>query len=1253
MSTLQATAVTLTVAGNSALTPIGIAAPTDDTFAAAQLTVTVTGLPDDGIIYRPDGVTPLNAGDTLTVAQLTGLLFAPSAGLFATTSMFTYRVTDPSGATANGNAVLQIAQDTLPPLTMVADVLVGENSQPVAINILAPTDPVYAGSQLSVRITGLPTNGAVYLADGTTVVNSGDILSATQLTGLLFQPSAGVVSQNSALTYTVTNPAGVSTSGSAALDVGPAPAGPDTLVLSVSGAADPRFLLFVNDTGNTIGSGVPAGGPFTVTADTRLGQSQTITITGDFNNAKTIDLDYFNNFDVNFLVVQSITFDGTPYLARYGELNENTYLDTNGNLFRSGDFTLGTGANFLFHNGTLRFVINDTLTTAASSLTVAAGNAPSPIGIAAPADGDYPPSQLVVTITGLPTDGTVYLADGITPLLPGQTLSVAQLTGLTFAGNSDAAGQSGELAYTVSNLTGTTASGTATLSVVANTAAPETTAVSLNVPENAAPAPIGIPAPTDANASYTSAELTATALGLPTDGTVFLADGVTRVRAGQQLTVSQLTGLEFAPAAGTAAESSQFTYTVTDPSGKSSLGTATLNVNPAGNILTVGAGKEFASIAAAIAAAQDGDTIQVAAGTYINDFPGAIFHNSTLEGVGGMVNMVATTELPSDKGILVTDANVTINNFSFSGALADPGDANGAGIRYESGNLNLNNDVFYNNQNGLLGAADVAGTITINNSEFANNGVSDPTSAGFGFTHNLYVGEVAQLTVNNSYFHAVNIGNEVKSRALNTTIETSRIQNEGAGTGSYDTDLPNGGNAIITNNIIEKGPLAQNPISISIGEEGNLNATASLLISGNIFLDDVSSSDLLGVVNATATNAQITGNAVYGLTSSQIATGPNTQSNTTILTSEPALDTASPWSMPAPSDIPCFCRGTMILTETGQVAVENLKLGDRVLTIGGEAKPIAWIGHGRRRVTGSNPEARPLIVRADAFAEGVPLRDLYLTRGHSLYLDEILVPVEFLVNERSILWDDSATEVTFYHIELQDHDVLLAEGAPAESYRDDGNRGQFDNSEPPRFAAANMLHFAPLMMGGPEVERIWREVLDRSGFVEPEATDDPDLHLVADGQRIEPHAVDSRRHGYQGIYRFHLHRAPKQLAIVSHSCVPMRMGLTHDPRRLGVALRSIALRGSGVETRVDYDSVLLSDGFDEPEPGPRHRWTNGRAALPRAASRVFDGAFELSLDVVCTSRYPVADACGETETRPVRQGDRFGSRRIAGGSNRF
>jgi hypothetical protein len=90
--------------------------------------------------------------------------------------------------------------------------------------------------------------------------------------------------------------------------------------------------------------------------------------------------------------------------------------------------------------------------------------------------------------------------------------------------------------------------------------------------------------------------------------------------------------------------------------------------------------------------------------------------------------------------------------------------------------------------------------------------------------------------------------------------------------------------------------------------------------------------------------------------------------------------------------------------------------------------------------------ATPVIVRKGALGPNVPHNDLRITKGHALHIDGVLIPVEFLVNHRSIEWDDRAQEVTIYHVELETYDVLLANGAPAETYRDDGNRWLFQNA---------------------------------------------------------------------------------------------------------------------------------------------------------------------------------------------------------------
>lgn len=213
-------------------------------------------------------------------------------------------------------------------------------------------------------------------------------------------------------------------------------------------------------------------------------------------------------------------------------------------------------------------------------------------------------------------------------------------------------------------------------------------------------------------------------------------------------------------------------------------------------VKTVGIGKQYSTIPSAIAAAQDGDTIQVDAGTYANQYA-SIAKNLTLEGVGGKVKMTSTGLIPNGKGILVIDGNVTISNFEFSGA--EVADQNGAGIRFQSGNLTLNNTGFFNNENGILTNNPGVGSLSISDSEFGDNGYDLPS----GQAHGLYVGHIGSLTVNNSYFHGVLYGHEIKSRAVDNTITNSRIYDLNS-TASYTIDLPNGGNASIKGNVIEQ-----------------------------------------------------------------------------------------------------------------------------------------------------------------------------------------------------------------------------------------------------------------------------------------------------------------------------------------------------------------------------------------------------------------------------------------------------------------
>ena len=267
-----------------------------------------------------------------------------------------------------------------------------------------------------------------------------------------------------------------------------------------------------------------------------------------------------------------------------------------------------------------------------------------------------------------------------------------------------------------------------------------------------------------------------------------------------------------------------------------------------------------------------------------------------------------------------------------------------------------------------------------------------------------------------------------------------------------------------------------------------------------------------------------------------------------------------------------------------------------------------------------------MIVRKGALADNVPHQDLRITKGHALFVDGVLVPVEFLVNHRSILWDDHKREVAFYHIELDAHDVLIASGAPSESYRDDGNRWLFRDAnsgwgQPPK------PHCAPVLTGGPIVDAIWRRLLDRAG---PRPgmvlTDDPDLHLLVDGVRIDP----ASRFGT--ALSFRLAARPETIRIVSRSAAPAELGLARDPRVIGVALTRIMLC-KGVRLRVmEAEDPSLSGGFHGFEPALGLRWTDGDATLPAALFEGFDGAMELVLHLGGSARYPAfAEAVGLAE----------------------
>ncbi len=184
--------------------------------------------------------------------------------------------------------------------------------------------------------------------------------------------------------------------------------------------------------------------------------------------------------------------------------------------------------------------------------------------------------------------------------------------------------------------------------------------------------------------------------------------------------------------------------------------------------------------------------------------------------------------------------------------------------------------------------------------------------------------------------------------------------------------------------------------------------------------------------------------------------------------------------------MPCYAAGTRIRTPEGDVPIERLAVGGMVLTVSGEARPIQWIGH-RLVDCRKHPQPHlvwPVRVQAGAFAPRLPARDLYLSPDHAVFAEDVLIPIKHLQNGGTVKQLEVDT-VQYFHIELERHDVVLAENLPAETFLDTGNRANFANgggvtpihADFSPLADYNYLMwesfgYAPLVVTGAEIDRV-------------------------------------------------------------------------------------------------------------------------------------------------------------------------------------
>lgn len=308
-------------------------------------------------------------------------------------------------------------------------------------------------------------------------------------------------------------------------------------------------------------------------------------------------------------------------------------------------------------------------------------------------------------------------------------------------------------------------------------------------------------------------------------------------------------------------------------------------------------------------------------------------------------------------------------------------------------------------------------------------------------------------------------------------------------------------------------------------------------------------------------------------------------------------------SAPFGNSMSCFASGTLIRTGSGDVAVEKLSVGDKVVTTSGAVRPVAWMGHRTIDLAScSDPKSVwPVRVAKDAFGPNLPAADLLLSPGHSVCvtcLDEVLVPVGELVSGATVTRLE-ADAVTYWYVELDAHDILYANGLPVESCNDVGNRAFFaggtsapdaDRAVPKLVESCRPLCVDPVIVGAVRY-RLGAQAR-QLGWTLGDV--DVALCLEVDGVTIMPRMVGN-------LARFLVPATARDVWLVSKTFNPGELDISPDPRTLGVRLVGIAIDdGLRVKADIALDDPMLRQGFHAPEVQNDVvlRWTNGRCRLP-------------------------------------------------------
>ena len=524
------------------------------------------------------------------------------------------------------------------------------------------------------------------------------------------------------------------------------------------------------------------------------------------------------------------------------------------------------------------------------------------------------------------------------------------------------------------------------------------------------------------------------------------------------------------------------------------------------------------------------------------------------------------------------------------------------------------------------------------------SGASAGTLSGYGV--GLQFANFAQTTVD--------AGASWTLTGTNDFIAGTTIQNAGTLT-VFNTTLNDGG--VVINN----GTLIVDPATLTVAAltgTGNtvIDANSTLAVTGTVSAGEtitfagnsgeliVDPTQFAGTIHAFQAGTTIDLTGVSDLGTASIVNGNTLEIQRT---SNPAIDltldtgysfagvnfTTTSGGIVTTDNNPCFCPGTLIRTDKGEVAVEDLQVGDRVVTASGAIRPIRWIGYRHMDLTRhpSPHQVQPIRVRAGAFAPNEPARDLFLSPEHAVFRDDLLIPVRLLVNGASIQ-REARRAVTYFHIELETHDILLAENLRVESYLDTGNRGMFENAEAPLLLHPDLTNdqarricesAAPFADDPASVRPIWQSLANRAeavGLALPHAqdtTNHPKLRVEVDGRSFRPVAADGDRY----IFMLPAWKGPLTLRS-RHTAPNESQPWLVDQRKLGVMVREMTLSVGEDRWPVSVDNPALGAGWwdVERDGGSMWRWTNGDAKIGMTS----DKRCRLDVRLCDTLPYPTA-----------------------------